>query len=254
MTDRKIGAQLYTVRNLCQNAADFDRTLSRLEKIGYKQVQISGIGDIAPEEIKRICDAHGMNIVCTHKGEGDYESRMEDMIAFHKAIGCDIAGLGHGPVFMQVETADEVCAEIAKLNGFSRELAKAGICFCYHNHATEFRKIDGKYIMDYMLEEGEFDFIVDVYWLAYAAQNPAEFIRRIGKRAKIVHFKDLSIGQSNNALYTEVGEGNLDWADIIAACDEAGTLAAMVEQDECPHDPVDSLEISYKNLTKFGFN
>lgn len=68
-----------------------------------------------------------------------------------------------------------------------------------------------------------------------------------------MHFKDLKIVK-NEAKFGEVGEGNLDWNEIIAACDEAGVLAAAVEQDICPADPVDSLEISYKNLTKLGFN
>lgn len=253
MTDRRIGAQLYTVHELCGDEAGLDNTLARLEKIGYKQVQISAIGDIAPERIREICDAHGMNIICTHKGGADYAERMDEMIDFHKKLGCDIAGLGMDPAFMDMTTADEVRAEIAKLNDFTRKLAAAGISFCYHNHAAEFAKIDGKYIMDYMIEEGEFGFIVDVYWLAYAAQDPAEFIRRLGKRAKVVHFKDLKIVR-NEAKYAEVGEGNLNWEEIIAACDEAGTIAAAVEQDVCPADPVDSLEISYKNLTKLGFN
>lgn len=253
MMDRRIGAQLFTVRDLCRDAAGLDATLARLEKIGYKQVQISGIGDIAPEEIRRICDAHGMGIICTHKGGADYAERMGEMIDFHKKLGCDIAGLGMDSAFMDMTTADEVRAEIAKLNGFSRELAKAGISFCYHNHASEFAKVEGRYIMNYMLDEGEFGFIVDVYWLAYGGQNPAEFIRKIGKRAKVVHFKDLKIVK-NEAKFGEVGEGNLDWNEIIAACDEAGVLAAAVEQDICPADPVDSLEISYKNLTKLGFN
>ena len=43
-------------------------------------------------------------------------------------------------------------------------------------------------------------------------------------------------------------------AAVVKLCDEAGVLAAAVEQDICPADPVDSLEISYKNLTKLGFN
>ena len=111
MMDRRIGAQLFTVRDLCRDAAGLDATLARLEKIGYKQVQISGIGDIAPEEIRRICDAHGMGIICTHKGGADYAERMGEMIDFHKKLGCDIAGLGMDSAFMDMTTADEVRAE-----------------------------------------------------------------------------------------------------------------------------------------------
>lgn len=253
MMDRRIGAQLYTVRDLCKTAADYERTIERLAKIGYKTVQVSGVGaDITAAELKRVNDKFGMEVICTHKGLADYEERPDDMITFHNELGCKIAGLGMYR-FEKDASADDVRSVIERLNKVTRELRAGGLDFCYHNHASEFVKIDGRYIMDYMLEYGEFNFIVDAYWLAVAGQDPAGFIRRIGKRAKVVHFKDLKI-VDNAPVFSEVGEGNLDWAAITAACDDAGTIAAMVEQDICSGDPVESLEVSYRNLTKLGFN
>ncbi len=102
-------------------------------------------------------------------------------------------------------------------------------------------------------EKGEFDFILDVYWLAYAAINPAEFIRRVGKRARIIHFKDLEIFD-NQSRISEVMEGNLNWDEIIAACDDAGAEYAFIEQDICLRDPFDCLKTSYDNLKTKGFN
>ncbi len=253
MMDRRIGAQLFTTRETCQDIEGFDKTLAKLEKIGYKTVQVSGVGPMSAAEIRSICDKHGMEIICTHKGLDDYENRLDEMIAFHKELGCNIPGLGSMFPLTEVKTVDDVKALIERLNKITRALAAEGLSFCYHNHAFEFMKLDGIYIMDYMLEYGEFDYILDVYWLAYAAQNPADFIRKIGKRAKVVHFKDLKM-KANTSTFAEVMEGNLNWDAIISACDDAGTLAAMVEQDQCDGDPVDSLEISYNNLKKLGFN
>lgn len=253
MMDRRMGAQLYTVRDTCQNAADFDKTLARLEKIGYKTVQISGVGPISAQEIREICDRHGMDIICTHRGIDDYRSKLEEMVEYHKTLGCVIPGLGMSSSIMEAKTAEEVMAAIEELNVIAEHFAGENMHFCYHNHAFEFTKINGKFAMDYMLEYGKFDFILDVYWLAVAGQNPAEFIRKIGKRARVVHFKDLKMDK-NTPVYGEVMEGNLDWNTIVAACDEAGTQYAMVEQDVCPGDPADSLEISYNNLKTLGFN
>jgi sugar phosphate isomerase/epimerase len=53
---------------------------------------------------------------------------------------------------------------------------------------------------------------------------------------------------------TEVGEGNLNWQEIIKACIEIGVEWAMVEQDVCQRDPFESLSISLRNLKKFGLN
>ena len=250
--DRRIGAQLYTVREQCRDAQGLDETLGRLEKIGYKTVQVSGIGPIPAKEIKAICDSHGMEIICTHRSLDDYENKMDEMIAFHWELGVKLPGLGSMFSLCEVKTADEAKEQIERLNRIARRLKAEGMTFCYHNHAFEFMKLGGRYLMDYMLEYGEFDFILDVYWLAYAGQDPAKFIRKIGSRAKVIHFKDLKM-KGNTSVFGEIMEGNLDWDEIIAACDEAGALCAMVEQDVCDGDPVDSMAVSYRNLQTKGF-
>ena len=38
----EIGAQFYTVREQCQNLADFALSLKKVADIGYRTVQISG--------------------------------------------------------------------------------------------------------------------------------------------------------------------------------------------------------------------
>jgi sugar phosphate isomerase/epimerase len=50
----------------------------------------------------------------------------------------------------------------------------------------------------------------------------------------------------------EIGEGNLDWADVLAACRDAGVEWLIVEQDECRRDPFESLAISRRNLRSLG--
>ena len=50
---------------------------------------------------------------------------------------------------------------------------------------------------------------------------------------------------------TEVGRGNLNWDEIISASDNAEF--ALVEQDECKGNPIDSLKISYDFLVEKGF-
>lgn len=253
MLSRKIGAQLFTVRDMCRDAVGFDSTLLRLSNIGYKLIQVSGIGPVSAEEVRDISAKYNMKIICTHKSFEDYNERMSELIAYHKTIGCNIAGLGSYWDFCKAKSARDVIEKINILNGFTKRFREDGISFAYHNHAFEFMRIDGKYIMDYILEYGEFDLILDVYWLACAAQSPQEFIKKAGRRARIIHFKDLKMNE-NDAVFCEVGEGNLDWRAIIEACDEAGSEYAMVEQDSCSGDPVESLARSYNNLKKLGFN
>lgn len=249
--DKRIGAQLYTVRDFTKTKSDFENTVKKLSETGYKAVQISAVGDIAPEDMKAICEKYGTEIVCTHKTYEDYTERTDEIIEFHKKLGCTVAGLGY--LNTEAKTTADFKPYTDKLNAVAERLKAEGISFAYHNHHIEFEKLDnGQTIMDYMIENGSFDFIVDVYWLAYSGINPSDFIKKLGKRAVVIHFKDLAIINGEQAI-SEVGEGNLNWDDIIKACEEAGSKWAMVEQDICRRDPFESLEMSYNYLTEKGF-
>ena len=201
--------------------------------------------------LKEICDKYGLAIACTHKSFDEYVNKTDEMIDFHKKLGCDIAGLGAMPE--EYRNIEKIPEFIQKMNVAAENMAENGITFAYHNHHFEFEKMaNGQLVMDYMIENGKFDFIVDVYWLAVAGINPAKYIRKMGKKAVVIHYKDLAI-IGHDVVMAEVMEGNLDWDDIIAASEEAGSRWAMVEQDVCRRDPFESMKISYDNLLGKGF-
>ena len=249
--DKRIGAQLFTLRNFCKTAEALDSSFAKLQKIGYKTIQVSGIGPIPAKVVKETADKYGLQIVCTHRSFDDFKDNIDQVIEDHKTMNCSIAGLG----CMPPDYKNNLEEFVSIMNTAAKKLKEAGIQFAYHNHAFEFEKRDGKYIMDYLIENtnpNEFKFIVDTYWLAIGGQNPAEYIKKLGDRVAAVHFKDLAMDH-NTAIMAEVMEGNLAWDEIFAACEECGAEYALVEQDVCQRDPFESMEISYNNLTKKGF-
>ena len=50
----------------------------------------------------------------------------------------------------------------------------------------------------------------------------------------------------------EIGEGNLDWADVLFACARSGAELLIVEQDICRRDPFESLAVSRRGLERLG--
>jgi sugar phosphate isomerase/epimerase len=98
---------------------------------------------------------------------------------------------------------------------------------------------------------------MDCYWVAQAGHDPVAMLRQYGHRIQSLHLKDrkpnvptsFSTGPAA-AHFTEVGEGTLDWKAIfrLAASDHIQWM--FVEQDQTDKPPLESLQISYRNIEK----
>ncbi len=251
--DKRIGAQFFTIRDYCRTLSDFENSCRRVSEIGYKTVQLSGIGDFSGKDVRRILEKYDLECVCTHRTPQKYLSDLEREIEFHKEIGCRICGLGAMPGFnVKKETILQFAADFRPV---IQKLNENGLVFAYHNHAFEFEKLGEKYAFDIITEEinsENFKYILDVFWLAYAGIDPAQFISERSGRIACVHFKDLKI-KDGTPQFAEAGAGNINWDAVIPACRKAGAEYALVEQDECDGDPFTSLQKSYSFLTGKGF-
>ena len=252
--DKRIGAQYYTLRESIRNIEDFEETCRKVSEIGYKIVQISGT-PLKAAAMKPILERYGLETVTTHRSFDDFQKDLNEIMDYNRTLGCRLCGIGSMPGWAR-ENGEALGRFLREADEMAKELRKEGFYFGYHNHAIEFAKIDGRFIMDRLMEETDrdaFRFIVDTYWLQVGGMNPVSFLRNLGERAMAVHLKDLKANTDNSTEMAEVGEGNLDWDEILKACEEAGTKWALVEQDVCRRDPFESMKISYEYLTGKGF-
>ena len=248
----KIGAQFYTIRNFCKTLDEFEKSCKKISEIGYKYVQLSGIGNFSAQSIKAVLDKYGLQVVFTHREQKNFLASLEKEIEFHKALGCKVSGISAIPGSNVRE--ETITSFIDNFLPVAKRLKEAGMDFSYHNNALDFEKIGDKYVLDIILEKmgrENIKLILDIYWIAFAGLSPAKLIRKYSGNIACVHFKDLKV--SNNEIrFVEVGKGNIDWAEVISACEEAGVEYAMVEQDVCDKNPFDSLKISYEFLKEKG--
>jgi len=128
-----------------------------------------------------------------------------------------------------------------------------GLSVGYHNHSFELEKFGAKTGLAILFDESDAALTaeIDTYWIQHGGGNPGAWIRRVAGRSPLVHLKDMVIAEGKPVM-AEVGEGNLDWPDILAACREAGVEWYIVEQDHCRRDPFDSLAMSLQNLREMG--
>lgn len=253
--DKRIGAQFFTLREHMKTIEDFDSSCKKVADMGYKIVQVSGV-PLKAAEMREVLDKHGLEVVTTHRGFDDFKNNIDEVIEYNKILGCELCGLGMMPTSYG-DSKDSFKEFLKEAEKICEALKKENLYFGYHNHSFEFYKLDGQTIMDLLIKETDpelFNFIVDTYWVQVGGKNPAKVIRELKGRAMAVHFKDVKISQPDWCIpqIADVGEGNLDWDDIISACDEAGTKWALVEHD-CTKDPFKTLENSYGYLKTKGF-
>jgi sugar phosphate isomerase/epimerase len=174
------------------------------------------------------------------------------VIDLHATYGCPYAGIGGLPG--EYRSAEGFARFAREASQVARRLAEGGLRFVYHNHSFELEKFGDRTGLQILYEDSDpavFLSEIDTYWVQHGGGSPAAWIRRLKGRAQCVHLKDMT-NRGGQQLMAEVGEGNLDWPDILAACREAGTEWYIVEQDTCQRDPFESLAISLRNLRAMG--
>lgn len=257
MPSSVLAAQLYTIRQFTQTISSFAESMAKIRKIGYRAVQVSGIGPIAHEEVRRITQDQGLTICITHLGFDTIRSSTEAVIEQHQLWGCKHVAVGSMPG--EYRTGEDGYRRFAHdASEVGQKLAKGGLTFSYHNHSFEFMRFGGRTGLEILFAESDARYLkaeLDTYWVQHGGGDVADWVRRMKNRMPVVHLKDMAVmteGWNVQQVMAEIGEGNLNWHEILKACKEAGVEWYAVEQDECQRDPFESLQISYQNLRAMG--
>lgn len=252
MTESRIAAQLFTLRDFLKTPADIADTLKKVRKIGYEAVQLSALGPIDPVELKKITDGEGLTICSTHIDFSEMRDNPQGVIEEHYLYECKHPAIGGIPDgYANEEGYRKFAREASEV---ARKLAEGGMTFSYHNHSFEFIKYGDKVGLEILRTESDpklFNFEIDTYWVQRGGGDPADWIRKCKGRIPLLHMKDMG-SKGWEPIMMEVGEGNLNWPNILAAAKESGVEWYLVEQDECQRDPFESLAISFRNVKAMG--
>ena len=246
----QLGAQLYSLRNVCNSPEMLRSTLIKLRKIGYTVAQASAICEIEPEILKSFIDESGIAITSTHRPFDEIVERTSYCIEFHKIIGCETIGLGGMPGYLR--ESYETIKEFKKIMEEPiKRINEAGLHFAYHNHDFEFEKRGGVKVYDFLIEEmPEMHFIHDVYWTTYAGEDPKRYIRELTADGRIIdiHFKDMKTAPQGPIC--PCGDGVIYFSELSVLCRECGIKNVQVEQDNAPQlgDVFEQMERSYNHL------
>lgn len=234
-----IGIELYAVRG--ELAKDLPNTLRTIAKIGYEVVEFYAPyfqwTPIYAKEVRTLIDDLGLRCYSTHNhlisfipGDG-----MNRAIELNQILGSRhlvLSTVGREPrgvdawkqVFEQFTTA-------------TNELKPHGLSAGFHNHQTEWVKIDGDLrVMDLMAANTPKEFVLqfDVGTCMEAGADPIAWIKANPGRIKSVHLKDWAPGKDDDQKGYRVlfGEGVTPWKEIFAAVESVGGVEYYLMEQE----------------------
>lgn len=250
-----VGAQLFTLREFEKTLPDFAASMKKVAAIGYKTVQVSGVGVKDPKEIVEVTDGEGLEIATTHMGWPRFLNELDAVIEEHQIMKCKHPAVGGLPgEYFSEEGLKKFIDELAPI---AEKLAAAGMDFSYHNHNHEFVKYGGRTWLAALYEDASPEILkaeLDTHWVTAGGGDPIAWIQKVSGRMPILHLKDFAVNAQREKLFAEIGEGNLNWKGILPAAEAAGVEYMMVEQDNCyGKDPFECLAISYRNLKAMGY-
>jgi len=247
---KKLGLQLYTIRDFMNDEEQIDESFAKLAALGYSEAQTAGC-KIDHVKFAELAKKHGITIVGTHIGFDEIKNDPEGTMKLHKLWGTTNIGIGGMPGPAR-ESEESLKTFIKEFNESAELLNKHGFKLTYHNHSFEFRKV-GKHTMMDMLADGlnpkTTSFVLDTYWVQHGGSDVRAWMEKLAGRIDILHLKDMGIKDANPPQFiTEILEGNINFDGIIPLAEQIGVQYYCVEQDICPGNPFDSLKISADNI------
>ncbi len=253
LTHIPLGLQLYTLRKMA--AQDLPATLRQIRGAGYQQVELIPLAYERPaNELRAMITDSGLTALSGHFNYADIATK----ISYAKSLGLQWMVC---PVIPRDQWTENGFRRTAlQFNAWGKQIRAMGMRFAFHNHDYEFRKLDGGTGYDILVKETDpelVSFEMDCYWVAQAGIDPAVMLKKLGRRVRLLHLKDLKPGfppsndmSASSAHFTEVGSGKLNWREILALAQKLQVQEYIVEQDKTDGPPVDSIRISYNYLRK----
>lgn len=253
MSKPQVGIQLYSVRD--RSEKDFLATIKEISDIGYRNVELAGYYGHSAKEVRQALSDAGLNAPSAHvnikAGEADIWDDLKSKVEYSLELGLKrfivpYYPLGDNPSLDDVYKMSDTIEQAAKL------VTDSGLQFGYHNHAFEFKPVEGKLVIDHMMERIPAELLFaefDLGWVKVAGQDPAEQVKRYAGRLPVVHAKDFK----EDGTDTEIGSGTVDWNSALAACESAGVEYVIIEQERYDVSSLESAKLNFAWFKERGW-
>lgn len=233
-----------------------DRAIADIASLGYEGVEMfdGNVADFAnrPEELRAILADAGVVLAGVYTGGNFiYEDVLADEL--HRVrqagklaalFGAESLVVGGGARRASGTTDEDYIALGAALDQVTDIAEEYGLVACYHPHLSTI--VESPDELDRLMPLTRIGFCPDTAHLTAGGGDPAALIRRYAARLRHVHLKDVDVATTQ---FLPLGEGDVDFADVIAAVTETGYDGwIVVELDSYEGEPREAAATSKKYL------
>ncbi|MEE0946684.1 MAG: sugar phosphate isomerase/epimerase [Acutalibacteraceae bacterium] len=233
--EKTLSIQVFSVRDRMTTAEETRETFKALSSYGFTGIQTAGAFTFGVEEYAAAAKDARLKVIGTHWGMNELLNT-EEAVRVHRLLDTKYAGVGAVSGVSEKGWAKEALIDYCKTaNKVGEALAPYGIGFTYHHHAFEFASYGDETMMDVLVKELDPEttsFVLDTHWLQKGGVNIIEWLNKLEGRVKILHLKDYAVNfGENNGYITELGNGNINFKEVIRVAENTGVEHLCYEQD-----------------------
>jgi sugar phosphate isomerase/epimerase len=235
-----IGTQAWCVR--MQLRTDIPGTLAQVSKAGFELLELENALGKSGAEWKAALDAAKLKPAGFHHNLSDLRAdKLAATIEFNTALGNRNLIIRSLPpaVYTQLDLLKQTAEEITAV---SEKLKPHGLRVGYHNHTTDFNRLDGEYWWNRFADLTGKDVVLQ-FDTGNASEkegvNVVEILKRNPGRVKSMHVKPFSKAAPN----AFIGADELPWTEIMTAAETvAGVELYIIEYEkDTGKPPIDDL-------------
>jgi len=239
-----VGLELYSVREELKQ--DLIGTVRAVAKLGYEVVEFYAPyfrwTDAYAKDVRKLLDDLGVRCLSTHNDSQSFTpENLPRAIELNQIIGSKFIVMASAG---KVQGLDGWKGVAERLNQAEEKLKPQGLRTGYHNHAAEFRPLEGRRPIEIIAENTGKEVVLqfDVGTCIEAGSDPVVWIDKNPGRIVSMHCKDWSPepGKGYRVLF---GEGVAPWKKIFEAAEATGGIEYyLIEQEGSPYPPLETAE------------
>lgn len=231
----KVGLQLYSVRDAF--GRDWPGAVTAVARMGYEVVEFWAPymqwSDDQARQARRLLDDLGIACPSTHNPASSLGDGLERAVELNRILGSRTIVVASPPPGLTTVDAWKGFADTC--TRAVERLRPMGMTAGFHNHAAEWREIDGQRPIEILAANTPRDFVLqlDVGTCMAAGADPVAWVNANPGRIRSMHCKDWGAGD-DRGYAVAFGDGDTPWLPLFEAAEATGGIDVYYLEQEIP--------------------